>query len=473
VILRDDHEDDWTEAADLTLERRVFYCQNWRADVVALLAENGRVVERAWYEPYGTPHGLNPGDFGGTSSSGDDHYLVPDGDSDSDDATTYLALFGGSNALSDTTGSSDPGDGEYGRPNGVIDSDDYFYFLDRAGDAATLGRNVLSAGHDGATASHGAGNLRNRRGLAGYEWDPHVRRYHVRNRVLYPEIGRWTRRDPMGYVDGMGLYGYARSRPTSERDAMGLAVCLGRACNAPMPPPPPNVDMPADPLDDCMRHGNSFDRCIGCCSGKGYLWYVCAERCNHLAEDQGVYPPAEGYGSREQIACSVMCHKGGVHGQVICVNGEVVPCVCSDSIVGRRNTYYSRLARCVGLHETINAHGVTCRDENGQPLDKPRRLGGQVSSTACNESLAYDAVYGCMSLLECDNQTDDGCECVATRAKFLAASACRRIPWAQMCSTNEVFPGGTEALREIYRKCDEEAIAAYNEALTECKGRLP
>ncbi len=103
VILRDDHEDDWTEAADSTLERRVYYCQNWRADVVALLAENGRVVERAWYEPYGTPHGLNPGDFGGTSSSGDDHYLVPDGDSDSDDATTYLALFGGGNALSDTT----------------------------------------------------------------------------------------------------------------------------------------------------------------------------------------------------------------------------------------------------------------------------------------------------------------------------------------------------------------------------------
>ncbi|MCC6285972.1 MAG: hypothetical protein IT439_11855 [Phycisphaerales bacterium] len=66
VILRDDHEDDWTEAADSTLERRVYYCQNWRADVVALLPENGRIVERAWYEPYGTPHGLNAGDLAGT-----------------------------------------------------------------------------------------------------------------------------------------------------------------------------------------------------------------------------------------------------------------------------------------------------------------------------------------------------------------------------------------------------------------------
>jgi RHS repeat-associated protein len=223
VILRDDHEDDWTEAADSTLERRVYYCQNWRADVVALLAENGRVLERAWYEPYGTPHGMSAADFSGTSDDTNDHYLVPDGDADADDSFVYLDLFGVSAALSDMTGSSDPGDGEYGRPNGTVDSDDYFYFLDQYSVAASLGRNVLSAGHDGATASHGAGNLRNRRGLAGYEWDPHVRRYHVRHRVLYPEIGRWTRRDPLGYVDGMGLHGYVRSMALLAVDSIGLA----------------------------------------------------------------------------------------------------------------------------------------------------------------------------------------------------------------------------------------------------------
>ncbi|MCC6285974.1 MAG: hypothetical protein IT439_11865 [Phycisphaerales bacterium] len=230
----DDHEDDWTEAADSTLERRVLYCQNWRADVVALLAENGRIVERAWYEPYGTPHGMSPADVSGTSDDTNDHYLVPDGDADADDSFVYLDLFGVSAALSDMTGSSDPGDGEYGRPNGTIDSDDYFYYLDVFGTAASLGRNVLSAGHDGATASHGAGNLRNRRGLAGYEWDPHVKRYHVRNRVLYPEVGRWTRRDPMGYVDGMGLYEYVASRAVSGLDATG-AFSDSVSMQAPVP----------------------------------------------------------------------------------------------------------------------------------------------------------------------------------------------------------------------------------------------
>ena len=244
VILRDDHEDDWTEAADSTMERRVYYCQNWRADVVALLAENGRIVERAWYEPYGTPHGVSPADFSGTSDDTNDHYLVPDGDADADDSFVYLDLFGLSAGLSDTTGSSDPGDPEYGRPNGTVDSDDYFYYLDVFGTAAALGRNVLSAGHDGATASHSAGNMRNRKGLAGYEWDPHVRRYHVRRRAYLPEIGRWTRRDPAGYVDGATQYDYCLRTPMRYVDSQGLcATCAGSVWAGIEPALPPSDDL--------------------------------------------------------------------------------------------------------------------------------------------------------------------------------------------------------------------------------------
>ena len=51
VMLRDDHDADWTAAADATLERRVYYAQNWRADVVALMADNCRVLERIWEGP--------------------------------------------------------------------------------------------------------------------------------------------------------------------------------------------------------------------------------------------------------------------------------------------------------------------------------------------------------------------------------------------------------------------------------------
>jgi RHS repeat-associated protein len=59
-------------------------------------------------------------------------------------------------------------------------------------------------------------------GYAGYQWDQVARAYHVRYRVYLPEIGRWTRRDPLGYVDGPSQYQYVRARPVVETDAMGL-----------------------------------------------------------------------------------------------------------------------------------------------------------------------------------------------------------------------------------------------------------
>ncbi len=89
-----------------------------------------------------------------------------------------------------------------------------------------------------------------RRGYAGYEYDPGLwyasslisgtvpprAMWHVRNRVLDSETGRWTRRDPLGYVDGMGLYEYVRSRPTYQRDWSGL-LCAGTSW--PYEPTPP------------------------------------------------------------------------------------------------------------------------------------------------------------------------------------------------------------------------------------------
>ena len=59
MILKDDLTQDWhAERTAEAFDRRVYSCQNWRADVVALVDEDGVLLERAWYDPYGTPNGL-------------------------------------------------------------------------------------------------------------------------------------------------------------------------------------------------------------------------------------------------------------------------------------------------------------------------------------------------------------------------------------------------------------------------------
>jgi RHS repeat-associated protein len=51
--------------------------------------------------------------------------------------------------------------------------------------------------------------------------------YHVRHRVYDPELGRWTRRDPLGYVDGGSLYDYVGDNPVVGRDPTGLVAACG------------------------------------------------------------------------------------------------------------------------------------------------------------------------------------------------------------------------------------------------------
>ncbi|MCB9846315.1 MAG: hypothetical protein H6811_10065 [Phycisphaeraceae bacterium] len=218
MILRDDHVAAWDAAADSTLERRVYYVQNWRSDVVALTADNGRVLERAWYEPYGVPHGLPAKDLTATISSGADDYGVPNGAADLSDQVYYNTLYGGSSPRADVTGSTTGGDFDYGRPNGTLDSDDSTYWSGLSAQPA-MGRKKLSSYTN-------ASDLRNRKGLAGYEWDPAIKKYHVRNRVLDPEIGRWTRRDPLEYSYGPNVYSYVNASPMVMTDQSGLGNCI-------------------------------------------------------------------------------------------------------------------------------------------------------------------------------------------------------------------------------------------------------
>ena len=54
--------------------------------------------------------------------------------------------------------------------------------------------------------------------------------YHYRARAYDPEAGRFLQRDPLGYVDGLGLYEFCATSPATWRDPLGerLVVPEGR-----------------------------------------------------------------------------------------------------------------------------------------------------------------------------------------------------------------------------------------------------
>jgi hypothetical protein len=95
VILRDrDANTAWGDQADGTLEERVYLCQNWRADVVALMTSDGHLINQVRCDGL-TPAAARRGGvpFGIAKPSGR-LALDGDGDVDGDDATLFATYHG-------------------------------------------------------------------------------------------------------------------------------------------------------------------------------------------------------------------------------------------------------------------------------------------------------------------------------------------------------------------------------------------
>jgi len=202
-----DRTNDWHQAADGTEETRTFFLHNLRGDLVATLDTDGAPQEEIRYTPYGVPILLSLADTNGDGIT---------------NATDFLAISGnlGSTTLDDEDLDRD----------GEVDNDDYNLALN-----VWLGvsdeRGALTRG-DGDTHAHSG----QRKGYAAYEhtfFDDEV--MHVRHRVYLAELGRWTKRDPAGYVDGMNVYAYVRGNPVLSRDPMGLFSCNGLNCPGTFP----------------------------------------------------------------------------------------------------------------------------------------------------------------------------------------------------------------------------------------------
>jgi len=181
------------------LEERIYVLQNWRADVVATVGRTGTLIEWMQYTAYGSAITNPPGnaDFNG------------DGGVDGSDTEAFFDAFKAGLLSADVNN------------DGSVTGDDVQAFSD-----------FWDAGYypKPGVCSFTAIRI----GYAGYQWDGSVNIdleraytgamagvYHVRFRVYDPEMGRWTRRDPIGYVDGMGLYEYVRSQPSLRLDTDG------------------------------------------------------------------------------------------------------------------------------------------------------------------------------------------------------------------------------------------------------------
>ncbi len=221
AILRDrDANSGWLSAADGTLEERRYYCQNWRADVVALLSSVGGQVEQIRYSAYGTPYCIPLGDVNATGLN-----------DPSSDPIIVREWF----------------DTSFYDVRGDIDLDGTVEFSDWS---------IVYADAQSTHRPKGWGFLtddtvNNRKGYAGYESDavayitPSMQLtwlWHCRNRVYHDRLGSWLRRDPLGYVDGMSLYAYLRSNPLAATDSTGLASPW-----PPVSPTGPGYIVPATP----------------------------------------------------------------------------------------------------------------------------------------------------------------------------------------------------------------------------------
>ena len=202
VVLRDrDQGVAWSAPGVGLLDERRYYCQNWRGDVVALTKSTGVPLECVRYSSYGEPTVYPVAD------------LNMDGAVTSTDQTIWNQLAAGTASASAYTRDIDF-DGTYAA-NG---SDAGLFSESYAANSGKSGKGKVSTDA-----------VANRVGYAAYQWDPTIAAFHVRCRVYKPEIGRWTRRDPLGYLDGLSLYQYVNSRTMAMVDPFGMSGSLNPA----------------------------------------------------------------------------------------------------------------------------------------------------------------------------------------------------------------------------------------------------
>ncbi len=361
VVLRErDNSSAFSIASDGVLEDRAYYGQNWRQDISVVMECTGMVREWVKYSSYGTPFGIPYGD---TDSAGS---------TDSTDEANVAGWTGAYDVRADIVF------------DGVIDATDAL--LSFAGNA--MGWKALSSS-----------TSQNRKGYAGYENGFDIGRFnHVRHRVLDTILGRWTRRDPIGYVNGSSLSGYVSQKPLAKEDPTGLISKDPRIIPQPSAPPPeqPVPNRPQPP------GGTQNPNC-----GKSLK-----ERCKANSQWEHWISWLEA----SYASCPVMINcctgaAGGCDNPNQCGKTKPAPaprqpisiCICTDNCTDGDQC-------AILVHEMYHAWQF-CSADNGVPRDLPPDLPiTRNSEYLCREIGAYYNTPGpCYGLSQ-----NDFCSCFCT-----------------------------------------------------------
>jgi len=423
VVARERDNTAWEANAEAVsswaIASRQLLLQNWRADVVRATDSLGTITDRIRYTAYGEPQRYSLFDVGRPSGN------IPDGSFDYDDYVAFLESLAIGDASVDPAADVDH--------DGTIDGADYTAFMNAyaSDDEGPLGTGHLSRELD----------VGFRRGYAGYEFDPVLGAssasiYHVRNRVYDAENGRWNRRDPLGYVDGMGLYEYVKSGAVDYKDPLGLALsggCSGSACRG------------AE-----LVGNNANARC----------------RSGHVNLNQDlpiVTPPLPpsipGPNRPEAFECERACSSVSALAINYCINGVLTICICPLLYLNysASESFLSQYYPCLIAFETQTSLGLSCIPgktgipEIGTPNqgETPQQTLNRLVSSICNKASAYAALHECAKRIDCTKGSD----------------ASKR-PWCEYHKCLEVYQTGCLA-RKLQALCENGRNRPYNQVQSE------
>jgi hypothetical protein len=219
--------------------------------------------------------------------------------------------------------------------------------------------------------------------------------------VLNADLGRWTGRDPIGYVESSNLYAYAVSNPIALLDPTGTMTCA--QCNS-------AVNACLDSDTELLTIRAAIFACAGC--------------LNPPCAPPDIYCCGSGSGiPNPDLTCAGLCSWAGA---VFCPESNSM-CICVNGI-SESTGYVCDLL----VHEHVHAFDQLCGPGIGSTCGA--RLCAEIRANHCSGECASSPDYwGCIrsrsiasavGVTLCSNNTEADCAYRLIFANCMASLPC-------------------------------------------------